>query len=47
MAIRDSVTGGSLRSGVDRASQKKIEIASISIKVATLGAFDVSEPDPE
>ena len=36
-----------LHSGVDRASQKKIEIAPTSIKVATLGAFDVSDPDPE
>ena len=36
-----------LRSGVDSTSQKKIEIAPISIKLETLGAFDVSEPDPE
>ena len=36
-----------LRSGVDRASQKKIEIASTSIKVATLGEYEASDPDPE
>ena len=35
-----------LHSGVDRASQKKIEIAPTSIKVATLGAFDASHHDP-
>ena len=35
-----------LRNGVDIASPKKIEIASTSIKVATLGAFDASHHDP-
>ena len=35
-----------LRSGVDRASQKKIEIAPTSIKVATQGVFEASDPDP-
>ena len=31
---------------MDRASQKKIEIAPTSIKVATRGVFEASDPDP-